>query len=234
MKNRINILSISKIRAYTDGDNVSTLVASKGCNLRCAYCINPESWDETREDRYLTVEELYNEVKIYNLYYLATGGGLIFGGGEPLIYHDFIKEFIEKYKDTGWKFTLETSLSTNKKNLENIIDYIDYYIIDTKDMNKQRYEAYTRGNYDLFIENLTYLLGIVGEEKIELRVPKIHGLHKSNEYEDNYNSLKNMGFNNIHVFKYMDPENFKKISDKAFLNKKSFIEKYTDFKSSSF
>ena len=68
--------------------------------------------------------------------FLQHEEGLVFGGGEPLLYSDFIKEFI-KYAKTGWKFTLETSLSVKKESIENIIHCIDYFIVDTKDMDKQ-------------------------------------------------------------------------------------------------
>ena len=63
----------------------------------------------------LTVDELYEKVKMDNIYFLSTGGGIVFGGGEPLLHSKFIKEFIEKYNNTGWKFGLETSLSTKKR-----------------------------------------------------------------------------------------------------------------------
>lgn len=68
--------------------------------------------------------------------FLQQEEGLVFGGGEPLLYSAFIKEFI-KYVKTGWKFTLETSLSVKKESIENIIHCIDYFIVDTKDMDKQ-------------------------------------------------------------------------------------------------
>lgn len=69
--------------------------------------------------------------------FLQQEEGLVFGGGEPLLYSAFIKEFIKKYTKTGWKFTLETSLSVKKESIENIIHCIDYFIVDTKDMVKQ-------------------------------------------------------------------------------------------------
>lgn len=67
--------------------------------------------------------------------FLQLKGRLVFGGGEPLLYSTFIK-FI-KYAKTDWKFTLETSLSVKKESIENIIHCIDYFIVDTKDMDKQ-------------------------------------------------------------------------------------------------
>ena len=90
----INLFSISRLRTYTDSEGVSTLVACTGCTLRCAYCINPTSWDKSIKPHNLNIDELYDNVKRDNLYFLATGGGIVFGGGEPLIYSDFIKEFI--------------------------------------------------------------------------------------------------------------------------------------------
>lgn len=220
----INLFSISRLRTYTDGEGVSTLVACTGCTLRCAYCINPTSWDKSIEPHKLTVDELYDTVKRDNLYFLATGGGIVFGGGEPLIYSDFIKEFIEKYKTTGWKFSLETSLSTKTENLTQLIDLIDYFIVDIKDMDKNRYGLYTKGNYDLFVKNLEFLANNVDVDKITIRVPKIPHLHLSDEVEANYEILKNMGFKNIEIFDYVDPESLQKLSNNALINKNKFIQ----------
>ena len=223
---KINLFGISRLRTYSDGDGISTLVASIGCPLRCGYCLNPSSWDNSKDPITMTVDELYEEVKRDHIYFLSTGGGIVFGGGEPLLYHQFIKEFIQKYKDTKWKFLIETSLSTPLETLKNIIDDIDFFIVDTKDMDKNRYELYTKGNYDLFLNNLTYLKDHVNEDKIKVRVPRIKELHKSNEAESNYEILKDMGFKNIEIFDYVDMvENHKPISNKALENKKEFLEK---------
>ena len=189
---KINVLSISRLRTYTDGDGITTLVISSGCPLRCAYCLNPNTWDGTEKPKPLSIDELYEEVKRDNVYFLSTGGGIAFGGEEPLLYHEFIREFIRKCKDTKWKFYLETSLSTDLESLKDIIDLIDYFYIDCKDMDKARYELYTKGSYDMFLNNLTYLRDHVDADRIKIRVPIIKELHKSNEAEENYQILKDM------------------------------------------
>ena len=226
----VNISKISRLRIYSDGEGVSTLIGCMGCPLRCAYCFNPFTWDDSLKPKKYSVDELFNEVKIDNLYFLTTGGGLVFGGGEPLLYHEFIKQFIERYKYTGWKFTLETSLSVKKEYLENIIDYIDYFIVDTKDMDKKRYELYTKGNYDLFLFNLKFLLERVGSDKIKVRVPKIPKLNTYEDVENNCKILKNMGFKEIDVFDYFEIKNKKIMSKVALRNKADFSEKIS-FKS---
>lgn len=230
MKPKINLLSLSRLRTHTDGDGISTLVVSAGCPLRCAYCLNPNSWDGSQKSRFLTIEELYEEVKRDNIYFLATSGGLVFGGGEPLLHHKFIREFIEKYRDTKWKFYLESSLSTDLDSLKSIINHIDYFYIDCKDMDKDRYELYTKGDYELFLNNLIYLRDHCDKNKIKIRVPRIKGFHKSNEALESYKKLKSLGFVNIEIFDNVDEiEKFKKISDKAIKNRKEFLERVNEY-----
>ena len=85
--------AVSRLRMDTDGEGITTLVCGWGCPLRCRYCINRFTWSETTEIRRLTPEELYNQVKQDSLYFEATGGGITFGGGEPLLYAEFFPEF---------------------------------------------------------------------------------------------------------------------------------------------
>ncbi|MBO7374841.1 MAG: radical SAM protein [Lachnospiraceae bacterium] len=220
------ITAIDRIRTTTDGEGVTTLVVFASCPLRCAYCINPFTWDtDINKFKDMSVEQLYNELKIDSLYFLATGGGICFGGGEPLLNHSFIREFIDTYKEEGWKYNMETSLSVKREFLDDVINDIDHYFVDSKDMDKNRYELYTKGNYDLFYENLMYLKDTIGPERITVRVPIIPEFHKHEEYKENAELLKSLGFKHIQVFHYVIPETRKKISQKAIDNKNEFLAK---------
>lgn len=217
----LHVFAIDRLRMLTDGEGVTTLVCSYGCPLRCAYCLNPASWDGSpRNDKVLTVEELYNELRIDDLYFLSTGGGVMFGGGEPLINADFIAQFIEKYEDTGWKFYMETSLAVPWEQLLKVADRIDGFFVDSKDMNKARYEKYTLGDYELFFSNLMKLKDRVGQDKIIVRVPEIPDFHHGKtEADENEAILRKYGFEHIDRFKYILPEKRKKISTAAMDNK---------------
>lgn len=74
----VNISKISRLRINSEGDGVSMLIGCMGCPLRCAYCFNPFTWDGSLEPKKYSIDELYEEVKLDNLYFLATGGGLSF------------------------------------------------------------------------------------------------------------------------------------------------------------
>lgn len=87
------IIGISRHRLSTDGDGVTTLVAFHGCPLRCRYCLNPQSLSDGERFRFYTPEELYAETRIDELYFIATNGGVTFGGGEPSLHTHFISEF---------------------------------------------------------------------------------------------------------------------------------------------
>lgn len=72
MKQRAKIIEIVRYRLSTDGDGVTTLVAFHGCPLHCSYCLNPQSLDDECRFRKDSLEELYAETIIDNLYFITT------------------------------------------------------------------------------------------------------------------------------------------------------------------
>ena len=78
---RAKIIGIARHRLLTDGDGVTTLVAFHGCPLCCRYCLNPQSLGDGGRFREYSPEQLYAETRIDELYFIATNGGVTFGGG---------------------------------------------------------------------------------------------------------------------------------------------------------
>ena len=86
---RFPLLALSRLRMGTDGKGVTTLVVGAGCPLSCRYCINRRLLKEAPQ-KSVTAEELLESVRIDDLYFRATGGGVTFGGGESLLHAEFI------------------------------------------------------------------------------------------------------------------------------------------------
>ena len=86
MENKLPLINIARLRMETDGDGVTTLIASAGCPLSCKYCINRPILDRKDNVRMVSPEELLEMVRIDDLYFQATGGGIVFGGGESLLH----------------------------------------------------------------------------------------------------------------------------------------------------
>lgn len=84
----VPFIGVSRHRMATDGNGVTTLAAFHGCRLGCSYCLNPQCRADDSPCLWHSPETLYEEVRADELYFLATGGGITFGGGEPLLYPD--------------------------------------------------------------------------------------------------------------------------------------------------
>jgi len=194
-------IGISRNRLATDGVGVTTLAAFWGCPLSCKYCLNPQSLVKNASIRTYTAEELYQTVKIDQLYFLATGGGITFGGGEPCLYPDFIKEF-RTYCGEEWNITLETSLNIPLKNVKMLFPVINHYIVDIKDINNDIYENYTGKTNHLPIANLKWLIEQGKTDNIHVRVPLIPNFNSEKDTENTVFALKNIGIKEIETFSY--------------------------------
>lgn len=195
------IFGISRHRLTTDGEGVTTLVTFNGCPLRCKYCINKTSW-EMDKGRDFTPETLYEEVKIDQLYFLATHGGITFGGGEPLLQKDFIKEF-RALCGPQWSLVAETSLHVPFETVQEMNEVLDGYIVDIKDMNPAIYLDYTGKEIDLMLKNLEWILQHKAPERIKVRVPHIPEYNSEEDVAKSVERLKAMGVVDVDEFNYV-------------------------------
>jgi len=195
------IFGLSRHRLTTDGEGVTTLVTFNGCPLRCKYCINKTSWEMSKGRDY-TPEALYEEVKIDQLYFLATHGGITFGGGEPLLQKDFIKEF-RALCGPQWSLVVETSLHVPFETVQEMNDVLDGYIVDIKDMNPEIYLAYTGKELDLALKNLEWILQYNDAERVMVRVPHIPEYNTEEDVAKSVERLREMGVEKIDEFEYI-------------------------------
>ena len=197
-----SFIGVSRHRINTDGDGVTTLACFYGCPLRCKYCINPQSFAEGTVCERYSPEELYRKVAIDQLYFLATGGGVMFGGGEPLLHTDFISEF-RKICGDGWKLHAETSLCVPRENVIEAAGCIDVFYVDCKDTNPDIYKRYTGKDNALMLENLRLLVSLVGGERIVVRLPLIPGFNTNKNRDASERLLSEMGITRFDRFNYI-------------------------------
>ena len=195
------LYGIERLRITTDGAGVCTLVGACGCPLRCKYCLNPRSWNCTVVHKQVTPEELLEAVRIDGLYMAATGGGVTFGGGEPLVYAEFIRAF-RCLAPAEWKINAETCLNIPPELAEIASECIDVFYVDIKDMNPDIYRAYTGCDNQRVKTNLKKLLNAIGAERIVARVPLIEGHNTEADVECSIRELNSMGITHIDSFKY--------------------------------
>lgn len=195
-------IGINRHRLTIDGKGVTTLAAFHGCPLQCEYCLNPQSWRIDSPLQILTTEEFYNFVKIDNLYFLATNGGITFGGGEPLLHVPFILEYFELF-GKQWTMNMESSLHVPLKTLQKVYKNVHEWIIDIKDLNPEIYLSYTKKDPKRAINNLKFLLSEGLSEQIMVRVPIIPDYNTEEDTLKTIDLLHKMGVVHIDHFKYI-------------------------------
>ena len=195
------IIGIDRHRLTTDGEGVTTLVAFHGCPLHCKYCLNPQCLSPNGVLRTITPSKLYSEIEIDDLYFVATGGGICFGGGEPLLHSKFIEEFV-KIMNPEWSIILETSLNVPLKQLEMVSPLVREFIVDVKDMDEQTYKAYTMQSNKVVAHNLKWLAENGYAEKTLVRLPLIPYYNTEIAQDESKQRVEDMGFHRFDKFRY--------------------------------
>ena len=95
-----------------DGPGVRYVLFLQGCNMRCKYCHNPETWSFDDAKFTVSAKDAFNKAYKYKNYWRKNGkpnGGITVSGGEPLLQIDFVTEFFKLAKEKGVHTTLDSS-----------------------------------------------------------------------------------------------------------------------------
>ncbi|WP_410506233.1 [formate-C-acetyltransferase]-activating enzyme [Haloimpatiens sp. FM7315] len=170
-----------------DGGGIRTLVFFKGCPLKCPWCCNPESQSSKIEKgkikercikckecsmdfeecpsgaivefgKYMSVDEVINEVKKDMIFYNTSGGGVTLSGGEVLNQSDFAVELLKKLKELGVNTAIETSGQGKAEKLLEISKYTDLILFDLKIMDEKKAKDIIFANIELIKDNFKVLL----------------------------------------------------------------------------
>ncbi|MDE7081888.1 MAG: radical SAM protein [Muribaculaceae bacterium] len=201
MRQRAKIIGIARHRLSTDGDGVTTLVAFHGCPLGCRYCLNPQSLGDGGRFREYSPEQLYAETRIDELYFLATNGGVTFGGGEPCLRPQFISE-VRELCGSEWQLNLETSLNVPVADIKALLPMANTLIIDIKDMNPDIYRDYTGQSNTLVLENLRIIADTGRQSDCIIRIPLIPGYNTDADRDASRKALEALGFTRFDLFTY--------------------------------
>ena len=144
-----------------DGPGIRFIVFFKGCNMRCKYCHNPDTW-YGGEFKEIDADELINTALRYKSYW-GENGGITASGGEPLLQIDFLTEFFKKAKQKGIHTTLDTAgqpFNNSPQFLEKfdeLMKYCDLVMLDIKEMNNTRHKELTGQSNENILQMAKYL-----------------------------------------------------------------------------
>lgn len=129
--------------------------------------------------RLWTAPELLAELLRDRPFYEASGGGVTFSGGEPVLHSGFLAEILPMLRAEGVRVALETAGAYAFGLLEPLLPWVDRVLYDLKVIDPERHQRYTtRSNVEV-LANLRRLVAL--GVPIEVRMPVIPGWNTDEE-----------------------------------------------------
>ena len=188
--NRSDLILVSDIQRFCvhDGPGIRTTLFLKGCSLHCPWCANPETIRQEIEivfdakgnqhtfGKMMHIHDIKRELLRDYVYY-ATGGGVTYSGGEPLLQFCNIEQLLYDLHIKKINQCIETSLYAPIEAVGVGIKYIDWWYVDCKILYDEFVcKTLINGSLMSFIFNLNYLFSNVDKRKITFRFPFVPGM----------------------------------------------------------
>ncbi len=170
MQGRIN--SIETLGTL-DGPGVRFVVFLQGCQLRCKYCHNPETWNMEGESQIVSSDELIERIEKYRNYF-GEDGGVTFSGGEPLLQPEFLVDILKKCREKNIHTVIDTA-GVGFGDYDEILRLVDLVILDVKAVDGNEYRELTGRDIKYFNQFVKSLNKV--DKKVWLRqviVPTIN------------------------------------------------------------
>ena len=209
-----NLLEIERFATH-DGPGIRTMVFLKGCPLHCPWCANPESQSPEPEQMRKNGEQVWvgSPVNIPEVmavlerdadYYVNSGGGITFSGGECMMHGKVLLQLLQACKQHGWHTAIETSGMAPTKTFEAVLPYVDLFLFDLKHTDAQKLKQFTGADLALILKNLRTISSYSHQPSaIVLRIPCIPEFNVTPDFFTSAFALaKKLGIHHIDLLPY--------------------------------
>ena len=130
-----------------DGPGIRYLIFLKGCNMRCQYCHNVDTWNPDT-DNLMTADELLDKAERFRSYW-GKEGGITVSGGEALLQIDFLIDLFRKAHERDINTTLDTSAQPFTREepffskFNELLKYTDLVMLDIKHIDDEEHKKLT-------------------------------------------------------------------------------------------
>ena len=114
-----------------DGPGIRLVAWTAGCQFRCLYCHNPDTWN-MMNGMAITLERAVAAISKYRHGLKAMAGGFTLSGGEPLMQDRFVVRLMTAAKGMGIHTALDTNGYLGERLLDEELEQIDLVLLDIK------------------------------------------------------------------------------------------------------
>jgi pyruvate formate lyase activating enzyme len=125
-----------------DGPGVRVVAWLTGCQFRCQYCHNPDTWNMMNGIP-VSLEAAKAQIGKYRHGLKIMKGGLTVSGGEPLMQHRFVIRLISATQATGIHTALDTNGYLGGRLTDEDLERVDLVMLDIKAWDQELHRRLT-------------------------------------------------------------------------------------------
>jgi pyruvate formate lyase activating enzyme len=125
-----------------DGPGVRVVGWTTGCQMRCLYCHNPDTWN-MNNGMPVTLARATEELRKYRHGLKAMSGGFTLSGGEPLMQDRFAVRLLAAAKEMGIHTALDTNGALGDRLSNSDLESIELVLLDLKSWNPELHRKVT-------------------------------------------------------------------------------------------
>jgi pyruvate formate lyase activating enzyme len=125
-----------------DGPGIRVVVWTTGCNWRCMYCHNPDTWT-MRNGIPVAVSRASEQLSRYRHGLATMKGGLTISGGEPLVQDRFVVKLLAAAKGMGIHTAIETNGWLGERLSDDELASIDLVLLGMKAFDPSLHQRVT-------------------------------------------------------------------------------------------
>lgn len=138
-----------------DGPGIRYVLFLSGCQLRCRFCHNPDTWLQGNQS--IHTEEVLADIIRYRHFYDASGGGMTLSGGEPLLQSQFSVELLAACRSHAIHTAIDTAGYYDRQNITDILPYTNAALFSIKAVDPQKHRWLAGFDNTQIISNLHYI-----------------------------------------------------------------------------
>jgi len=147
VKNALESGELGFLHSFTtgstvDGPGVRVVGWTAGCQFRCLYCHNPDTWN-MMNGMPVPLDRAIEEIRKYQHGLKIMSGGFTLSGGEPLMQDRFAVRLFTAVKAMGVHTALDTNGFLGERLSDRELEQIDLVLLDLKSWDPERHRQLT-------------------------------------------------------------------------------------------
>lgn len=124
-----------------DGPGIRLVVFAQGCQFRCLYCANPDTWDP-HGGREMALDEIVR-LAVSQKPFFGKRGGVTISGGEPTLQRVALLQLFKQLHAEGINTALDSNGRLLNEEVKALLEETDYLLLDVKHINNEWHQWLT-------------------------------------------------------------------------------------------